>query len=44
VRVPESHVRQLISRFLNDLRTDQKEALREYIQLMREIEHPWWGM
>jgi len=44
VRIPESHVRQLISKFLNDLRTDQKEALREYIQLMREIEHPWWGM
>jgi translation initiation factor 5B len=44
VKVPESHVRQLISKFLNDLRTDQKDALREYIQLMREIEHPWWGM
>ncbi|MBD3216008.1 MAG: translation initiation factor IF-2 [Candidatus Lokiarchaeota archaeon] len=44
VKVPESHVRQLISKFLNDLRTDQKDALREYIQLMREVEHPWWGM
>jgi len=44
VKVPESHVRQLISKFLNELRTDQKDALREYIQLMREIEHPWWGM
>ncbi len=44
VRVPESHARQLISKFSNELRTDQKDALREYIILMREIKHPWWGM
>ena len=44
VKVPESHVRQLMSKFLNDLTSDQKETLREYIKLMREKEHPWWGM
>ncbi len=44
VNVPESHVRQLMAKFLNELTSDQKEALREYIQLKREKEHPWWGM
>ncbi|MBD3195794.1 MAG: translation initiation factor IF-2 [Candidatus Lokiarchaeota archaeon] len=44
VKVPESHVRQLIAKFLNELTTDQKDVLREYIKLMREIETPWWGM
>ncbi|MFX1393755.1 MAG: translation initiation factor IF-2 [Promethearchaeota archaeon] len=44
VNVPESHVRQLWAKFLNELTNDQKEVLREYIQLMREKEHPWWGM
>lgn len=44
VSVPESHVRQLMAKFLNDLTSDQKEALREYIELMRATQHPWWGM
>jgi len=44
VNVPESHVRQLISKFLNELTSDQKEALQEFIKLMRETQHPWWGM
>ena len=44
VNVPESHVRQLFNRFLNELTSDQKESLREFITLMREINHPWWGM
>ncbi|TXT53342.1 MAG: putative translation initiation factor IF-2 [Promethearchaeota archaeon] len=44
VYVPESHVRQLISKFINELTSDQRDALREYLQFMREIEHPWWGM
>lgn len=44
VRVPESHVRQLMSKFLNELTSDQKDVLREYITLMREIESPWWGI
>ena len=44
VYVPESHVRQLMSSFLNQLTADQKEALREYIIMMRRINHPWWGM
>jgi translation initiation factor 5B len=44
VNVPESHVRQLMSKFLNELTSDQKEVLRDFIKLMREINHPWWGM
>jgi translation initiation factor 5B len=45
VSVPESHVRQLMwSRFINELTSDQKEVLREYIQLMRATQHAWWGM
>jgi len=44
VNVPESHVRQLMGKFLDELSSDQKQALREYITLMRKINHPWWGM
>lgn len=44
VKVPESHVRQFYHKFLNELTSDQKEALREYVSLMREIYHPWWGV
>ena len=44
VNVPESHVRQLMAKFLNDLTTDQKDTLREFIKLMRATQHPWWGM
>ena len=44
VNVPESHVRQLMSKFLNDLTSDQKDVLRDYIKLMRSTNHPWWGM
>ena len=44
VNVPESHVRQLWSKFLNELTSDQKEVLREYIQIMRQNVNAWWGM
>ena len=44
VNVPESNVRQLMNKFLDELTTDQKLALREYIELMRKSTHPWWGM
>ena len=44
VNIPESHVRQLMGKFINELTTDQKEALREFIKLKRTHEHPWWGM
>ncbi len=44
VSVPESHVRQLLGKFVEELTTDQKKALREYIILMRKSTHPWWGM
>ncbi|MFX1497279.1 MAG: translation initiation factor IF-2 [Promethearchaeota archaeon] len=44
VNVPESHVRQLMGKFTNELTSDQKEALREFVILMRKINHPWWGM
>ncbi|MCK4779683.1 MAG: intein-containing translation initiation factor IF-2, partial [Candidatus Lokiarchaeota archaeon] len=44
VNVPESHVRQLMGKFIDELTTDQKQALREFIILMRKSTHPWWGM
>ncbi len=44
VSIPESHVRQLLGKFVNELTTDQKSALKEYIILMRKVNHPWWGM
>jgi translation initiation factor 5B len=44
VNVPESHVRQLMGKFIDELTTDQKQVLREYISLMRKTNHPWWGM
>ncbi|MFX0005429.1 MAG: translation initiation factor IF-2 [Promethearchaeota archaeon] len=44
VLVPESHVRQLMGKFIDELTTDQKQALREFITLMRKTTHPWWGM
>jgi translation initiation factor 5B len=44
VNVPESHVRQLMGKFINELTTDQIQALREFIILMRKAIHPWWGM
>ncbi len=44
VNVPESHVRQLMGKFIDELTIDQKEALREFIKLKRTHEHPWWGM
>ncbi|MBY9007826.1 MAG: translation initiation factor IF-2 [Candidatus Lokiarchaeota archaeon] len=44
VSLPESHVRQLNSRFLNELTSDQKEALRDYIKIKRNTEHAWWGV
>ena len=44
VNVPESHVRQIMGKFLDELSADQKQALREYIILQRSQQHPWWGM
>ncbi|MFX1570392.1 MAG: translation initiation factor IF-2 [Promethearchaeota archaeon] len=44
VNVPESHVRQLMGKFLDELTNDQKQALREFITIMRKVNHPWWGM
>ncbi len=44
INVPESHVRQLIGKFLDELTSEQKDILREYIILMRKEKNPWWGM
>ncbi|MFX1574692.1 MAG: translation initiation factor IF-2 [Promethearchaeota archaeon] len=44
VNIPESHVRQLMGKFLDELTSDQKLALREFIKLKRTVEHHWWGM
>jgi translation initiation factor 5B len=44
VNIPESHVRQLMGKFNDELTTDQLQALREFVTLMRKTTHPWWGM
>ena len=44
VNIPESHVRQLMGKFIDELTADQKETLREFVTLMRKVNHPWWGM
>ena len=41
VNVPESHVRQLMGKFLDELTIDQKQALREYTIIQRKLQHPW---
>jgi hypothetical protein len=33
-----------MGKFLDELTMDQKQALREYITLMRKTIHPWWGI
>jgi hypothetical protein len=44
ISVPESHVRQLVMKFNDELSSEQKEILREYILTMRKYKNPWWGM
>ncbi|MHA1715784.1 MAG: translation initiation factor IF-2 [Promethearchaeota archaeon] len=44
VAVPESHVRVLRTRFREDLRPDELEALLEYVKIMRQKESAWWGL
>ncbi len=43
VSVPESHVRLLMGKFREQISEDSKEALREYVQLMRKKFNAWWG-
>ncbi len=44
IAVPESHVRVLRTKFRDDLRPDELEALIEYVQVMRKKENAWWGV
>ncbi|OLS13409.1 MAG: translation initiation factor IF-2 [Promethearchaeota archaeon CR_4] len=41
--VPESHVRLLMGKYRDQISGDHKEALREYVQLMRKKTNAWWG-
>nr|MDO8109916.1 translation initiation factor IF-2 [Candidatus Sigynarchaeota archaeon] len=44
IAVPEPHVRVLRTKFREDLRPDELQALIEYIEIMRKKENAWWGM
>lgn len=44
IAVPESHVRVLRTKFREDLRPDELEALISYIEIMRKKEGAWWGI
>ncbi len=44
VKVPEEHVRKLYHEYINKLRPDEKEALLNYIELMKKITgNIFWG-
>jgi translation initiation factor 5B len=42
--VPESHVRVLRTKFRENLRPDELDALLQYVEIMRKKENAWWGM
>ncbi|NMC07864.1 MAG: translation initiation factor IF-2 [Candidatus Lokiarchaeota archaeon] len=44
IAVPESHVRVLRTKFRDDLRPDELDALLQYIDIMRKKESAWWGV
>ncbi|MHA1847142.1 MAG: translation initiation factor IF-2 [Promethearchaeota archaeon] len=44
ISVPESHVRVYRSKFKEDLRPDELEALKEYVAIMKSKNGPWWGI
>ncbi|MEX2680939.1 MAG: translation initiation factor IF-2 [Candidatus Sigynarchaeota archaeon] len=44
IAVPESHVRVLRTKFRDDLRPDELEALLQYVEIMRKKESAWWGI
>lgn len=44
VAVPESHVRVYRTRFKDEIRPDELDALRDYVKVMRAKEGPWWGI
>ncbi len=43
IAVPESHVRLLMGKYRDQISDDHKEALREFVQLMRKKTNAWWG-
>nr|MDO8115528.1 translation initiation factor IF-2 [Candidatus Sigynarchaeota archaeon] len=44
IAVPESHVRVLRTKFRDDLRPDELDALIAYVQVMRKKDGVWWGV
>ena len=45
VDIPESEVRLLSHKYINEMRGDEKEAFEKYVELKRKIENnPFWGI
>src|SRR5271157_263567 len=44
IAVPESHVRVLRTKFREEIKPDELDALIQYIEIMRKKEGAWWGI
>lgn len=44
IKSPENHIRQLRTRFRDELSPDTLETLIEYVKIMREFEQPYWAL
>lgn len=44
IKSPEGHIRQLRTRFRDELTPDTLEVLIEYVTIMREYERAFWGL
>jgi len=44
VQVPEAHVRVLRSKFKDQIRPDELDALMDYIAIMKKKHGAWWGI
>lgn len=43
VRVPETHAKELLTKFQDRLTTEELESLNEYVELMRKKTTPFWA-
>ena len=44
IKSPESHIRQLRTRFRDELTSDTLEILIEYVKIMRKVERDFWAL
>ena len=44
IKAPENHIRQLRTRFRDELTPDTLEILIEYVGIMRQHEQPYWAL